>query len=123
MGVFLTRDPDNSPDVHQYFWYNLTDDAQGRFTTEHNQLVVAPSVLGCRNPRLGQSDRCSSLNFEDQRSHVITVLVTDTGAPPLSAEFTLRVDVLDINDVPRDLTISNTLVFENMPEYTPIGWW
>ncbi|XP_067297751.1 protocadherin-23 [Pseudorasbora parva] len=57
----------------------------------------------------------SSLNFESQHVHILTVQARDSGVPSLSSTQTLTVEVLDVNDHPPvfQRLIYNTTVMEN----------
>ena len=50
------------------------------------------------------------LNYEARKSYDIVVRVTDNGTGNLSNQFKVTVYVKDINDQPRSLTISNSIV-------------
>ena len=50
------------------------------------------------------------LNFESQPSYNITVAVTDSGLPPRSSEFVLVIQLTDVNDQPRALSLVTNLV-------------
>ena len=61
------------------------------------------------------------LNYEKQKIHTIRVKTTDNGSPQLSYEENFRIDVRDINDMPRDLQLSNNQVKEDAKINTLIG--
>ena len=50
------------------------------------------------------------LNFEKQRSFVVTVRSTDNGSPPLFNDFKVTINLSDVNDKPRNLSLSNNVV-------------
>ena len=77
----------------------------------YNQLVVASS---CTDPPC-------LLNYEVEREHSIRVVVTDTGHPPLSREFTKKIIVLDVDDLPYGTTLVPDVLMENQPHGTEIG--
>lgn len=54
-----------------------------------------------------------SLDFESKAEHNVIVQVTDSGAIRLSAIFVITVDVTDVNDPPRDVSISVNKVLED----------
>ena len=63
-----------------------------------------------------------SVDFENRNSYVIRVTSTDTGTPPLtSAEQAFVVNVVDENEAPVKITLSNNTVFENRPAGTILG--
>ena len=72
---------------------------------------------------LNQGGSSCLLNYEKQKSHIIRVKTTDDGNPQLSYEANFRIDVRDINDMPRDLQLSNNQVKEDAKINTLIGRW
>ena len=70
---------------------------------------------------LSQGGSSCLLNYEKQRSHVIRVKTTDDGTPQLSFEKDFRIDLRDVNDMPRDLQLSNNRVKENAKTNALIG--
>ena len=50
------------------------------------------------------------LNYEARKSYDIVVRVTDNGTGNLSNPFKVTVHLKDVNDQPRSLTISNSIV-------------
>ena len=70
---------------------------------------------------LNQGGSSCLLNYEKQKSHIIRVKTTDDGNPQLSYEANFRIDVRDINDMPRDLQLSNNQVKEDAKINTLIG--
>ena len=70
---------------------------------------------------LSQGGSSCLLNYEKQKSHVIRVKTTDDGTPQLSFEKDLRIDLRDVNDMPRDLQLSNNRVKENAKTSALIG--
>ncbi len=63
----------------------------------------------------------SSADFEGRSSYEIRVRVTDDGSPALSIEKAFAIQVLDVNETPTTLTLSNAIVTENNPNPTAIG--
>ena len=72
---------------------------------------------------LSQGGSSCLLNYEKRKNHIIRVKTTDNGSPQLSYEKNFRIDVRDINDVPRDLQLSNNQVKEDAKISTLIGRW
>ena len=70
---------------------------------------------------LSQGGSSCLLNYEKQKIHTIRVQTTDNGSPQLSYEENFRIDVRDINDMPRDLQLSNNQVKEDAKINTLIG--
>lgn len=78
---------------------------------------VAISNIQC----LSQGGSSCLLNYEKQKSHVIRVKTTDDGTPQLSFEKDFRIDLRDVNDMPRDLQLSSNRIKENAKNNTLIG--
>ena len=72
---------------------------------------------------LSQGGSSCLLNYEKQKNHIIRVKTADNGSPQLSYEKNFRIDVRDINDIPRDLQLSNNQVKEDAKINTLIGRW
>jgi len=70
---------------------------------------------------LSQGGSSCLLNYEKQKSHVIRVKTTDDGTPQLSFEKDFRIDLRDVNDMPRDLQLSSNRLKENAKNNTLIG--
>src|SRR5207249_677560 len=82
----------SDPDVGQLLAYSITGgNAAGTFAINSStgQITVADPA---------------ALNFETNPFFDLTVQVTDTGSPQLSASATVRVNVADVNEAP---TIAN----------------
>ena len=75
----------------------ITDSDEGS-----NAVVVysllAPSSLFAVEPATGQLVTTGTLDYETQQQHIITVLATDGGQPPLSSSALVMVAVLNVND-------------------------
>ncbi len=95
VGSLTTIDPDGG-DTHTY---SLTDDAEGTFLVEGDQLKTT-----------------GSLDFETQQSYSITVRSTDQYGQSLDQVFTIS-----ILDVPETLTLSNATVAEDQEVGTVVG--
>ena len=70
---------------------------------------------------LSQGGSSCLLNYEQQQSHVIRVKTTDDGTPQLSYESNFRMYLRDINDMPRNLQLSNNRLNEDAKNNTLIG--
>ena len=95
------------PDAGETFSYQLSDDADGRFTVDPNtgEITVADG---------------SKLDFEAATSHDITVEVTDSGGNTYDETFT--VNLTNANEGPSDLTWSGSnSVTENAANGTTVG--
>ena len=86
-----------------------------------NILFFITQVAISNKQCLSQGGSSCLLNYEKKRSHIIRVKTTDDGSPQLSYEENFRIDVRDINDMPRDLQLSNNQVKENVKINTLIG--
>ena len=86
-----------------------------------NILFFITQVAISNKQCLSQGGSSCLLNYEKKRSHIIRVKTTDDGSPQLSYEENFRIDVRDINDMPRDLQLSNNQIKENAKINTLIG--
>ena len=86
-----------------------------------NILFFITQVAISNKQCLSQGGSSCLLNYEKKRSHIIRVKTTDDGSPQLSYEENFRIDVRDINDMPRDSQLSNNQVKENAKINTLIG--
>ena len=93
-----------------FLWYNPS-----------NILPFITQVAISNKQCLSQGDSSCLLNYEKQKNHIIRVKTTDNGSPQLSYEKNFRIDVRDINDIPRDLQLSNNQVKEDAKISTLIG--
>ena len=55
-----------------------------------------------------------SLNYETLSYYHVTLRCHDSGSPPLFLDKTVRVNVLDVNEQPTGITLSNSEVSENV---------
>lgn len=85
-----------NPGVPPSFTFTLLDDAGGRFALVGDQLVVANSAL---------------LDADANPTHTVVVRVTN--AQGLSLEESLVINVVGSNNVPTDITLSNSAVAES----------
>lgn len=104
-------------DVGQSYTYRLINDADGRFEIYGSQLRVAQSNTKCLN----KGGVFCTLNYEVSPTHQITIVSTDNGYPPQTLSKNFTVNLHDINDSPRRISISNFTVRENEPAGTLIG--
>ena len=104
-------------DFNQTLVYTLIDGAGGRFKLDGKKLKVALSNDGCLK---NGGDFCK-LNYEQQKIYRVSVRATDNGNPPQSTEAILSVTLIDVNDRPRDLKLSNNIVKENATIGTKVG--
>lgn len=81
----------------------LLDSAQDRFKISNfNRLLVYREEF----------------NFETEINHDIVIQCTDSAARPLTVRKSFRINVLDINERPMQITLSNNVVPENLgPSY------
>lgn len=99
MANITTDDPDNggSKGVWQTHSCQLIDSAQDRFKIFNNTLVVS----------------AGSLNYELSNSHSIIVQCTDSGTKPLSIQKSFVIQVIDVNERPEQIILSNNQLPEN----------
>ena len=97
----------SDPDAGESFSYQLTDDADGRFSVDPStgEITVADG---------------SKLDFEAATSHDITVQVTDSAGNTYDETFT--VNLTNVNEGPSDLTWSGSnSISENAANGTTVG--
>jgi hypothetical protein len=109
LGKLAVTDPDNERNTVQSFSFKMVDSANGRFKIENGIVKVNPSNERCL--KFGGED--CPLNYESKKLHTIWVQVTDNGTQPESTDFSIAVEVIDTNDQPRNLRLSNQKVNEN----------
>lgn len=78
---------------------------------------MARSNADCLN--LGGS--YCNLNFEAENFHQVEIKTTDNGNPPLSFSKNVSIFLRDVNDMPRDVRLSNHMVNETAPVNFIIG--
>ncbi|VDH93391.1 protocadherin Fat 4 [Mytilus galloprovincialis] len=105
VGQLIAIDPDNEEGEKQTFTYNITDNAEGRFTIQDGHVVVDDP----------------DFNFEKERTYSISITVQDNGTPPLTKDVTFIIEITDDNDSPTDLTLSAESIAENSPLGTVVG--
>lgn len=88
------------PDAGDTFTYALTNNADGRFAIQGNQIVIADAT---------------KLNFEDNTSHNVTVQVTDAGGNTFSKPFTIT--VTPANEPPQDIVLTGNTVPETQVRF------
>ncbi|XP_028399271.1 protocadherin Fat 4-like [Dendronephthya gigantea] len=113
VGLLSTTDEDNS----QTHSYTLIDSAAGRFKIDGRSLKVAISNGNC----LAKGGDFCKLNYEANPSHQITVRSADNGNPVLSINATFTINLTDVNDQPRELSLSGNTVNETAKIGTVIG--
>lgn len=102
VGVLATTDEDAS----QTFTYSLIDDAGGRFVVRGDKLFVSNSA---------------NLDYEKQSSYSVSIQTTDSGSPSLKYTKYFSITVLDINEAPSMIGLTNSNVTENSKPGTVIG--
>jgi len=80
----------------------------------HSCVVLNPAstpfkVNGSSNVLVVDGD----LNYEKTKSYNVNLRCRDDGKPALSVDKTVRVNVIDVNEKPYDITLSDTEVAEN----------
>lgn len=54
-----------------------------------------------------------NLNYEKKQVYSVDIRCVDSGSPPLSFDKTVQIGVIDVNERPYDITLSNNEVAEN----------
>jgi VCBS repeat-containing protein len=93
---------DSDPDAGDTATFTLTDDAGGLFAIANGNLVTT-----------------APLDYEQAISHQVTVQVADSGGATFSK--TLQIGVVNVNEAPTDIVLSNAAVQENAPAGTVVG--
>ena len=93
-------------DAGSVLTYSLVDNAGGRFVVDAStgQISVADG---------------SVLDYEAARAHSLTARVTDQGGLSYDRQFVIK--LLNVNEAPVDLTLSNTVIDENSGAWTVVG--
>jgi parallel beta-helix repeat protein/VCBS repeat-containing protein len=102
VGTFTTTDPD----LGDTFTYSFVS---GAGDTDNAQFQIAGNQLLSN----------AIYDYEVQNSYSIRVLTTDAGGLNFSKAFTIT--ILNANDAPADITISNANIDENQPIGTAVG--
>lgn len=102
VGVLATTDEDAS----QSFTYTLVDDAGGRFVVRGDKLFVSNSA---------------NLDFEKQTLYSVSIQTKDSGSPSLRYTKDFSITVLDANEAPTMIGLTNSHVIENSKPGTVIG--
>ncbi|XP_068740239.1 protocadherin Fat 4-like [Montipora capricornis] len=107
IGFFSTSDPDNTnqPRDRQSFAYSLMGNTAGL------PFVINGSAL----------NSTTSLDHESQDSWNITVKSVDSGDPPLSFFTSFQIYVVDVNEKPFNISLSNSFIDENPPQDAVVG--
>lgn len=113
IGNITCQDPDEA----QSHSFVLIDGAFGRYKLVNGQIKTSISNTAC----LSHGGDFCELNYEKHSYHVVRVRSTDNGVPPQSVEADLTIHIIDINDRPRDLKLTNHFVKENATVNTLIG--
>ena len=118
VGLLSASDPDNQKQTRQRVTYALINSAGGRFRIVGNTLQVAVSNTRC----LAIGGSACLLNYEAATSsHRIVVRATDNGSPPERRDTAITIYLRNVNDRPRDLSISKFQVKEKASIGTAIG--
>ncbi|XP_059161145.1 protocadherin Fat 4-like [Physella acuta] len=110
VGMLQATDPDSTN-----FVFTLIDNAAGKFAILGDTLIVLASS------QCATQDKACSLNFEQTSTYTVSVMVTDNGFPNASATFDQKIQVLDANDSPYNLILSDNRVEDLSKKDTLIG--
>ncbi|XP_033733451.1 protocadherin Fat 4-like [Pecten maximus] len=102
MGKLTAVDEDEN-DGHGFFFI---DSAGRKFLIEHDNLKTYSAA---------------NLDYEENQTYEIKILVEDSGTPKLLHEKTFTVHVEDVNETPSTLSLSNNMVTENSDVGTEVG--
>ncbi len=104
-----------------FFTALATDNDQGSNAMVSYSLVP-PSPFFSVNATTGGVLLASTVDFESQQFHTLTIVATDMGTPPLSGSTSLLVNIIDADDLPVVFTPDSFSggVFENSNTGTPI---
>ena len=102
VGTLSASDPQND---HLTFSI-VNSDGNFHFIIQNNKMLVKVRLVW--NP--------NSTNI-----YPVVVNVTDSGAPVMRSQTILHIKVMNINDPPYDLKLSNSKVFENVPVNSVVG--
>lgn len=96
------------------------EDADSAAVNGEIVFSIVPNVAEFSiNTSSGEIVTAASLDFESAQSYVLTVVVTDSGSPPLSSSANLTVLVEDVNDNPP--IFSEEIYTLLLNESTPMG--
>ncbi|XP_065840080.1 protocadherin Fat 4-like isoform X2 [Oscarella lobularis] len=102
VGTVVSSDPDTGDTLE----FHLNDDAEGRFSLGN---------VTCRTKRLVTCWTslvvAESLNYEESSSHSIEIRSTDSKGKSITSAFTIA--VVNVNDGPEDILLSETSIEEN----------
>ena len=105
IGKLTVSDPDNLGPlgVVQSHVCILTDSANGKIAVSQNQLTVG----------------AAGVNFEDNAFVNVTVQCTDSGG--LNFVKSLTINIIDVNEVPTSISLSNNQIKENLRAGSVVG--
>ena len=110
VGSLSVKDEDETPNKQKHTFQIVQQNPKDLFRINIvNELVVAADNEICS---LHGGSNCA-LNFEENRFVSIRIRVTDNGTPPKSLETTFKIELTDVNELPRHLKLSNPYVAEN----------
>jgi hypothetical protein len=104
VGTFSTTDPDTG----QTFTYTLVP---GAGDTDNAAFAIVGDGL----------QTADSFDFETKSSYSIRVRTTDSGTPAAHLEEIFTISILDVNETPTDIALTNASVAENQPSGTSVG--
>ncbi len=105
VGTFQSVDPD----VGQTHVYTLVDGAGG---DDNSSFIIVQDTLKA----------VTSFDFEIKSLYYIRVRSTDNGQDSLAYDTTFIVSVVDINEAPHTVALSQTTIQENQPQGAVVGF-
>ncbi|XP_062574138.1 protocadherin Fat 4-like [Saccostrea cucullata] len=115
IGDLNTRDHERN----QIYTYTIKSIYPGLTDTEDASQFADLFKLQNRTLTVGKPTEI--LNFEKYPVFSVQVTTTDSGSPPLSYTGIIRIVLQDVNDQPKDITLSNNQVKENSVPEAEIG--
>jgi hypothetical protein len=106
-------------DYGQVHSFTLLDSASGRFKLVNNsEIRTAISNTNCQTHGGGSCH----YNYEIENVLTIRVRATDDGTPRLQSTMDINITLDDVNDQPRDLSLSKYWVPENATVNSTVGY-
>ncbi|WAR18645.1 FAT4-like protein [Mya arenaria] len=102
IGQFYVEDPDKDNEDHEI---RILDESVSKFEIKKHLLVV----------------KDGSFDYENTNMYSVMFDVIDKGNPPMSATFTISVEVTDANEPPEQLKFSGNEIEENVAIGTSVG--
>ena len=111
VGTLTAIDEDRNNDgSKQQHTFSLVENPHGLFRINlMNQLEIAVDNKLC----LEHGGKYCELNYEDNRFVTIKIRATDNGSPAKNIDARFIISLVDINEAPRSLKLSKSVMMEN----------